>query len=96
MLSEAALRRGDPSGATALAERALAEALRSRLPTAWRAHAALADALRAAGEGERAIDHVRRGEIQVAGLLETIDDAVIRDTFAASAAERLSGEGRPG
>jgi len=96
VLSEAALRRGDASGAADSAERALAEALRSGLPTAWRAHVALAEAHRAAGDDERAADHVRRAETLVAGLLQSIDDASVRDAFSASAAERLYGGGRQG
>jgi hypothetical protein len=96
VLSDAALRRGHVSGAADLAERALAEALRAGLPTTWRAHAALADALRAAGEVERAANHVRQAEGLVAGLLESIDDASVRAAFSANVAEWLSGEGRPG
>jgi class 3 adenylate cyclase/tetratricopeptide (TPR) repeat protein len=96
VLAEAALRSGDPPGAAAVAERALAEGLRSGSPLTWQAHAAVADACRAVGDEVRAADHVRRAEALVAALAETLDDGPVRAAFEARAVERLSGDGRRG
>ena len=79
-LGEIASLRGDVAAAAGAARRALAEALRTDRPVAWQARAALADALRAAGEDEEAEEQRRLAEAAVAGLMTSIDDATIRET----------------
>jgi class 3 adenylate cyclase/tetratricopeptide (TPR) repeat protein len=93
-LAELALRAGEVEEAMGEASRATAAADEGRLPTAWRARAVRAHALRAAGEQERPAGEVERAEAQVAALADTIDDAGVRAAFEAGAAERLSAGGR--
>ena len=85
VLADAALRRGDVLAAVEAANVALAEAGRVGLPTKWRAHRALANAYRAAGDGGRAVDHDAEADRAVARIAERIDDRPIRDAFALSA-----------
>ncbi len=96
VLAELERRRGGLEGATAEAELALAEAQRTGLPTAWLAHAAIADTCRVTGDVAGAADHLGRAEALVAALAETIDDAEVRAGFEEAASERLSARGRPG
>jgi class 3 adenylate cyclase/tetratricopeptide (TPR) repeat protein len=85
VLAEAALRRGDVADAVGAAESALAEALRVELPTTWRAHRALADACRSAGDEARAAEHAAGADAAVARFAERIDDRAIRDAFVSAA-----------
>jgi hypothetical protein len=81
VLAEAAIRRGDPARAVAAADGALEEALRTDLPTAWRAHRALADACRAAGDEERAAEHTAEADRGFARVLEGIHHRAIREAL---------------
>ena len=84
VLVEAALRRGDAATAVAAARDALEEALRTDLPTAWRAHRALADAGRATGDEVRAAEHAAEAERGFARVVEGIHDRAIRDAFVSA------------
>jgi hypothetical protein len=84
VLAEAALRRGDAATAAAAASDALEEGLRTDLPTAWRAHRALADAGRATGDEVRAAEHAAEAERGFARVVEGIHDRAIRDAFVSA------------
>jgi hypothetical protein len=85
VLAEVALRAGDHGRAVEAAGSAVAEAERTGLPTAWRAHRVLAEACRSAGEVARAEDHDAAAERAVASLAAGIHDRTIRDTFLSAA-----------
>ena len=53
---------GTPAVAVVAAEHALEEALRTGLPTVWRAQRAAAEAYRAAGDEKRATEHAAEAE----------------------------------
>jgi hypothetical protein len=89
-LAELAIRAGELEAAIGEASRAVRTAAAARLPTAWRARAVLAQALRAAEREDRAAEQVEPAEAQVAALAETIGDADVRAAFEAGASERLA------
>jgi class 3 adenylate cyclase/tetratricopeptide (TPR) repeat protein len=93
VLAESALRRGNVVTAVDAAGSALAEALRTGLPTAWRAHRVEAEAYRAAGDEERAAEHGAEADRAVAHLAERLHDRAIRDTFLSAALSGPSSEG---
>ena len=93
VLAEAAIRRGDPARAVAAADGALEEALRTDLPTAWRAHRALADACRAAGDEERAAEHTAEADRGFARVLEGIHHRAIREALVSASNGGPSSEG---
>jgi tetratricopeptide (TPR) repeat protein len=93
VLAEAALRRGDAPLAVDAAEVALAEALRTGLPTAWRSHRALADAYRAAGDEARAAGQAVEAERAFAHVIERIHDRSIREAFESAVAGEPFSEG---
>jgi hypothetical protein len=62
------------------------------LPTLWRAHRGAAEALRVAGQDDRA-EHDADGERAFAHLLDGIHDRSIRDAFASAASGGPSEEG---
>ena len=93
VLAEAAIRRGDPARAVAAADSALEEALRTDLPTAWRAHRALADACRAAGDEERAAEHAAEADRGFARVFEGIHDRAIREALVSASNGGPSSEG---
>ena len=84
VLAEAALRRGTPAVAVVAAEHALEEALRSGLPTAWRAHRAVAEAYRAAGDEARATEHAAEAERGFAQVVAGIHDRAIREALVSA------------
>ena len=93
VLVEAALRRGDPARAVAAADSALEEAHRIDLPTAWRAHRALADAYRAAGDEKRATEHAAEADRRFARVVEGIHDRAIREALVSESNGGQSSEG---
>jgi class 3 adenylate cyclase/tetratricopeptide (TPR) repeat protein len=93
VLAEAALRRGDTMGAVDAAEGALAEALRTELPTVWRTHRVVAEAHREAGDERRAAEHAAEAERAFAHVVAGIHDRSIRDTFASAARSGPFSEG---
>jgi hypothetical protein len=95
-LAELAIRAGELDAAIGEARRAVGRADAAGLPTAWRARAVLAHALRAADHPGRAAEEASRAAAQVAALARTIDDAEVRAAFEAGAADSLSAGGRSG
>jgi tetratricopeptide (TPR) repeat protein len=79
VLAEAALHRETTSVAVVAAQHALEEALRTGLPTAWRAHRAVAEAYRAAGDENHATEHAAEAERGFAGVVARIHDRAIRE-----------------
>jgi tetratricopeptide (TPR) repeat protein len=86
VLAEVALRRGDAAAAVEAAGSAVAEALRTGLPTAWRAHRAMAEAFRAAGDEEGAASHAAQAGRAVARVRDGIHDRSIREAFESAVA----------
>jgi hypothetical protein len=84
VLAEAALGRGDAARAVEAARDALEEALRTDLPTAWRAHRAMADACRAAGDEERAAEHAAEADRGFAQVFGGIHDRAIREALVSA------------
>ncbi len=93
VLAEAALRGGTAGVAVVAAERALEEALRTGLPTVWRAHRAVAEAYRASGDEKRAADHAAEADRGLARVLERIHDPAIREALVSASNGRPSSEG---
>ena len=93
VLSEAALRRGTPAVAVVAAEHALEEALRTGLPTVWRAQRAAAEAYRAAGDEKRATEHAAEAERGFARVVEGIHDRSIREALVSASNGGPSSEG---
>jgi tetratricopeptide (TPR) repeat protein len=93
VLAEAARRRGDASASVEAARAAVTEAERTGLPTRWWAHRGEAEALRAAGQDDRAAEHDADAERAFAHLLDGIHDRSIRDAFASAASGGPSEEG---
>jgi tetratricopeptide (TPR) repeat protein len=93
VLAEAALRRGTSAVAVVAAEHALEEALRTDLPTVWRAHRAVAEAYRAAGDEQRGTEHADEAERGFAQLIERIHDRVIREALVSAATSGPSSGG---
>ena len=93
VVAEAALRRGDTQGAVDAAEGALEEALRTDLPTTWRAHRSVAEACRAAGDDERAAEHAAEAERGFAQVVERIHDRSIREALVSASNGGSSSEG---
>jgi aspartate aminotransferase-like enzyme len=93
-----ALRRGDAAAAVEAAGSAVAEALRTGLPTAWRAHRAMAEACRAAGDEQGAASHAAEAGRAVARVRDQIHDRSIRKAFESAVAGGpfSEGEGRWG
>lgn len=85
VLAEAALRRGTTAVAVVAAERALEEALRTGLPMVWRAHRAVAEAYRAAGDEKRATEHAAEAERGFAQVVAGIHDRAIREALESAA-----------
>jgi class 3 adenylate cyclase/tetratricopeptide (TPR) repeat protein len=98
VLAEVALRRGDAAAAVEAAGSAVAEALRTGLPTAWRAHRAMAEACRAAGDEQGAASHAAEAGRAVARVRDQIHDRSIRKAFESAVAGGpfSEGEGRWG
>jgi hypothetical protein len=86
VLAEAALRRGTRAVAVVAAEHALEEALRTGLPTVWRAHRAVAEVYRAAGDGKRATEHAAEAERGFAQVVAEIHDRAIREALVSASA----------
>jgi class 3 adenylate cyclase/tetratricopeptide (TPR) repeat protein len=93
VLAEVALRRGDAAAAVEAAGSAVAEALRTGLPTAWRAHRAMAEAFRAAGDEEGAASHAAQAGRAVARVRDGIHDRSIREAFESAVAGGPFSEG---
>ena len=81
VLAEAALRRGTRAVAVVAAEHALQEALRTGLPTVWRAHRAVAEAYRAAGDENHATEHAAEAERGFAQVVAGIHDRATREAL---------------
>ena len=81
VLAEAALRRGTRAVAVVAAEHALEEALRTGLPTVWRAHRAVAEAYRAAGDEKHATEHAAEAERGFAQVVAGIHDRATREAL---------------
>jgi hypothetical protein len=79
------------AGAVSAAELAVAEARRTGLPTAWRAHRGVAEALRAAGD--QAAEHAVEADRAFAHVVERIHDRAIRDAFVSAATSGPSSGG---
>jgi class 3 adenylate cyclase/tetratricopeptide (TPR) repeat protein len=84
VIAEAAVRRGTTAVAVVAAENALAEALRTGLPTVWRAHRAVAEAYRAAGDEKRATEHAAEAERGFAQVVGGIHDRAIREALVSA------------
>jgi hypothetical protein len=93
VLAEAALSRGTPAGAVLAAEHALEEALRTDLPTVWRAQRAAAEAYRAAGDEKRATEHAAEAERAFAQVVAGIHDRSIREALVSASDGGPSSEG---
>ena len=93
VLAEAALRRGITAVAVVAAERALEEALGAGLPTVWRAHRAVAEAYRAAGDEQHATEHVDEAERGFAQVVAGIHDPAIREALVSASNGGPSSEG---
>jgi len=91
VLAGAGLGRGDAAGAVAAAEQALAEALRTGLPTVWRAHRVVSEAYRAAGDEGRSSEHAVEADRAFAYVVERIHDRAIRDALVSAASGPSSG-----
>jgi class 3 adenylate cyclase/tetratricopeptide (TPR) repeat protein len=81
VLAEAALHRGTRAVAVVAAEHALEEALRTGLPTVWRAHRAVAEAYRAAGDEKNATEHAAGADRAFAQVVGRIHDRSIREAL---------------
>jgi hypothetical protein len=88
-----ALRRGDGAAAVEAAGSAVVEALRTGLPTAWRAHRTMAEACRAVGDQEGAASHNTEAGRAVARVRDGIHDRTIREAFESAAAGGPFSEG---
>ncbi len=86
-------RRGTPAVAVLAAEHALEEALRTGLPTVWRAQRAAARAYRAAGDEKRATEHAAEAERAFARVVEGIHDRSIREALVSASNGGPSSEG---
>jgi tetratricopeptide (TPR) repeat protein len=84
VLAEAALRRGTRAVAVVAAEHALEEALRTGLPTVWRAHRAVAEAYRAGGDEKHATEHAAEAERGFAQVVGGIHDRAIREALVSA------------
>ena len=84
VLADAALRRGIRAVAIVAAEHALEEALRTGLPTVWRAHRAVAEAYRAAGDEKHATEHTAEAERGFAQVVAGIHDRAIREALVSA------------
>lgn len=93
VLAAAALRRGTPADAVVAAEHALEEALRTGLPTVWRAQRSVAESYRASGDDERAAEHAAQAQRAFAQVVEGIHDRAIREAFASASNDGSSLEG---
>jgi class 3 adenylate cyclase/tetratricopeptide (TPR) repeat protein len=93
VLAEAALRRETPAVAVIAAEHALEEALRTGLPTVWRAQRAAAHAYRAAGDEKRATEHAAEAERGFAQVVAGIHDRSIREALVSASNGGPSSEG---
>ncbi|HET7928763.1 MAG TPA: hypothetical protein VFM40_04350, partial [Actinomycetota bacterium] len=93
VLAEAALRRGTTAVAVVAAEHALEEALRTGLPTVWRAHRAVAEAYRAAGDQKQALEHTAEADRGFARVLDRIHDRAIREALVSASNRGSSSEG---
>jgi len=93
VLAAAALHRGTTSVAVLAAEHALEEALRAGLPTAWRAHRAVAEAYRAAGDERQATEHAAEAERGFAQVVARIHDRAIREALVSASNGGPSSEG---
>jgi tetratricopeptide (TPR) repeat protein len=93
VLAEAALSRGTPAVAVLAAEHALEEALRTDLPTVWRAQRAAAEAYRAAGDEKRATEHAAEAERAFAQVVAGIHDRSIREALVSASDGGPSSEG---
>jgi len=93
VLAEAALHRGTTSVAVLAAEHALEEALRTGLPTVWRAHRAAAEAYGAAGDEKRATEHAAEAERGFARVVDGIHDRAIREALVSASHGGPSSEG---
>ena len=83
-LAEAALRRGTSAVAVVATEHALEEALRTGLPTVWRAHRAVAEAYRLAGDEKHATEHAAEAERAFAQVVAGIHDRAIREALVSA------------
>jgi tetratricopeptide (TPR) repeat protein len=93
VLAEAALRRGATSVAVVAAEHALEEALRTGLPTVWRAHRAAAQAYQAAGDEKRAVEHEAEADRAFALVVGGIHDRSIREALVSASTSGPSSGG---
>jgi tetratricopeptide (TPR) repeat protein len=93
VLAEAALRRQTPAVAVLAADHALEEALRTGLPTVWRAHRAVAEAYRAAGDEKRATEHAAEAARGFAQVVAGIHDRSIREALVSASDGGPSSEG---
>ena len=93
VLAEAALRRGATAVAVVAAEHALEEALRTGLPTAWRAHRTVARTYRAASDERRSAEHEAEADLGFAWVLERIHDRSIREALVSASNGGPSSEG---
>jgi tetratricopeptide (TPR) repeat protein len=93
VLVEVALRGGDATAAVEAAGSAVAEAVRTGLPTAWRAHRAMAEACLAVGDEEGAASHATETGRAVAQMRDRIHDRSIREAFESAAAGGRFSEG---
>jgi class 3 adenylate cyclase/tetratricopeptide (TPR) repeat protein len=93
VLAEVALGRGDAAAAVEVAGSAVAEALRTGLPTAWRAHRSMAEACRAARDEEGAASHAAEAGRGVARVRDRIHDRSIREAFESAVAGGPLSEG---
>jgi class 3 adenylate cyclase/tetratricopeptide (TPR) repeat protein len=85
VLADAAQARDDPSVAVTFAAVAVAEAERTGLPTAWRAHRGAAQAFRAAGDEARGTEQDAEADRAFARVLDGLHDRALRDTFTSAA-----------
>jgi class 3 adenylate cyclase/tetratricopeptide (TPR) repeat protein len=93
VLAEAALRRGTTSVAVVAAEHALEEALRTGLPTVWRAQRAAAQAYRAAGDEKGAVEHDAEADRAFALVVGGIHDPSIREALVSASTSGPSSGG---
>jgi class 3 adenylate cyclase/tetratricopeptide (TPR) repeat protein len=84
VLADAALRRGEATTAVETATAAVTEARRTGLPTLWRAHRTVAEAMRANGDEDAAHEQDAEADRAFAHLLGQIHDRKLRDTFASA------------
>ena len=93
VLAEAALRRHTPAVAVLAADHALEEALRTGLPTVWRAHRAVAEAYRAAGDEKWATEHAAEAE---RGFAQVVEGSMIVRSAKRSCPHRTADRPRKG